>query len=174
MADTTINHYIDNDSTKTIHDLAVADGINSLKSISPPTVIPEDKISEATKILTSDEEKAKKVLSGEQDVFIASCRDFLNRPGGEPDTPCDEPWGCLYCKNAIITRHVLPRLIAFRDFIVNEKFTLSPEEWLEKFGNALDIITREILPKFRAEVTKEAERLAANMDFYIPFYFKTR
>ncbi|WP_146042049.1 hypothetical protein [Chromobacterium sinusclupearum] len=173
-ASITIKHYINNDSTKVIHDLAVADGIRSLKAISLPTVIPENDLSKATKKLSIDEEQAKKMLSGEKDVFIASCRDFLNRPGAEPNTPCDEPWGCLYCKNAVITRHVLPRLIAFRDFIVNEKRTLPPEEWLGKFGSALDIIAREILPNFLAEVVQEAERHAASMDFYIPIYFKTR
>jgi hypothetical protein len=172
LADTTVKHYLDNDSTKILHDLAVTDGINALRAVSRPKVLPTDDVEAAAKVLDLPKTKVRRILNGAQDVFIAACRDFLNKPGGEPDTPCDEPWGCLVCSNAIVTRHILPRLIAFRDFLIGEQ-QKDAEAFIVKFGDALDIICREILPVFHASVIKEAERYAANGDFYVPIHFKS-
>lgn len=172
LADTTVKHYLDNDSTKILHDLAVTDGINALRAVSRPKVLPTDDVEAAAKVLDLPKTKVRRILNGAQDVFIAACRDFLNKPGGEPDTPCDEPWGCLVCSNAIVTRHILPRLIAFRDFLIGEQ-QKDAEAFIVKFGDALDIICREILPVFQASVIKEAERYAANGDFYVPIHFKS-
>ncbi len=172
LAETTVKHYLDNDSTKIIHDLAVTDGINALRAVSRPIVLPTDDVEAAANALNLPKTKARQILNGKPDVFIAACRDFLNKPGGEPDTPCDEPWGCLVCSNAVVTRHILPRLIAFRDFLIGEQQE-DAEAFIVKFGDALEIIRREILPLFQASVIGEAERYAANGDFYIPIHFKT-
>lgn len=172
LAETTVKHYLDNDSTKIIHDLAVTDGINALRAVSRPIVLPTDDVETAANALNLPKTKARQILSGEQDVFIAACRDFLNKPGCEPDTPCDEPWGCLVCSNAVVTRHILPRLIAFRDFLIRER-QKDAEAFIVKFGDALEIICREILPVFQASVIGDAERYAANGDFYVPIHFKT-
>lgn len=172
LAETTVKHYLDNDSTKIIHDLAVTDGINALRAVSRPKVLPTDDVEAAAKVLDLPKTKARQILNGKQDVFIAACRNFLNKPGGEPDTPCDEPWGCLVCSNAVVTRHILPRLIAFRDFLIGEQ-QKDADAFIAKFGDALDIICREILPVFQASVIKEAERYAANGDFYVPIHFKS-
>lgn len=91
LAETTVKHYLDNDSTKIIHDLAVTDGINALRAVSRPIVLPTDDVETAANALNLPKTKAHQILNGKQDVFIAACRDFLNKPGGEPDTPCDEP-----------------------------------------------------------------------------------
>ena len=80
--------------------------------------------------------------------------------------------GCLVCSNAVVTRHILPRLIAFRDFLIGEQ-QKDAEAFIAKFGDALEIICREILPVFQASVIGEAERYAANGDFYVPIHFKT-
>ncbi len=172
LAETTVRHYLDNDSTKILHDMAITDGINALRAVSRPKVLPTDDIEAAAKDLDVSKTKARQILNGKQDVFIAACRDFLNKPGGQPDTPCDEPWGCLVCSNAVVTRHILPRLIAFRDFLIGEQ-QKDADAFIAKFGNALDIICREILPVFQASVIKEAERYAANGDFYVPIHFKS-
>ncbi|HDR9104574.1 TPA: hypothetical protein QDB04_001393 [Burkholderia vietnamiensis] len=172
FTETTVKHYLDNDSTKIIHDLAVTDGINALRAVSRPKVLTTDDVEVATKVLDLPKTKARQILNGKQDVFIAACRDFLNKPGGEPDTPCDEPWGCLVCGNAVVTRHILPRLIAFRDFLIAEQ-QKDVEAFIVKFGDALNIICLEILPAFQASVIKEAERYAANGDFYVPIHFKS-
>lgn len=172
LAETTVKHYLDNDSTKIIHDLAVTDGINALRAVSRPKVLPTDDVEAAAKALDLPKAKARQILNGKQDVFIAACRDFLNKPGGEPDTPCDEPWGCLVCSNAVVTRHILPRLIAFRNFLIGEQ-QKDADAFIAKFGDALDIICRDILPIFHASVIKEAERYAENGDFYVPIHFKS-
>lgn len=123
---------------------------------------------DAAKVLGTDKETAEQVLRGEQDVFFASCKDFYNRPGGQPNTPCDKPWGCFLCSNAIITLHVLPRVVAFRDFMLEEHGKLSTEDWNAKFGEVWNVLTHDVLSKFSPEAISEATRLARDEVLYIP------
>jgi hypothetical protein len=160
--------YVNNDSTKEIHEQAIEDGIKAAVRVARPTVIDSDSIPEAARILGASESVAEEILRGEQDVFISSCRDFYNKPGGPPNTACDEPWECFECGNSVITRHVLPRVIAFRDFMLQQKIELSPRDWAEKFGRVWTILSEAVLPKFSVEAIAEAERYAALEKFYIP------
>lgn len=167
MKKTTVG-YIENESTKHLHEAAVESGIQSLLSIARPKVVVEETPQGAANFLGTGIVTAEKILKGDQDVFFASCADFYNRPGGQPNTPCDKPWGCFLCSNAIITRHVLPRVIAFRDFMVKEQGYLTTDDWNAKFGKVWHVITHDVLPKFSPDVIAEAERLAREQILYIP------
>jgi hypothetical protein len=164
--------YVNNDSTKEIHEQAIEDGIKAAVRVARPTVIDSESIPEAARALGASESVAEKILRGEQDVFISSCRDFYNKPGGPPNAACDEPWECFECGNSVITRHVLPRVIAFRDFMLQQKIELSPRDWAEKFGRVWTILSEAVLPRFSVEAIAEAERYAAIEKFYIPISLK--
>lgn len=171
-ASTTIP-YLVNDATKHIHEEAVERGIRKARSLATLTVIAESDAAAASEILKVDESTAARILSGEQDVFIASCRDFYNRPGGKLNTPCDKPWECLFCPNAVITTHVLPRVVKFRDFIRQQRSILSDADWNDRLGKAWQVLHRDILPRFSADALAHAERLAADEVLYIPLGLKS-
>lgn len=171
LSQTTVG-YVNNDSTKHIHERAIEAGIKAARSLARPIVLSNDSTAVAVEALSVSEQVAEKVLRGEQDVFFASCKDFYNRPGGSPNSPCDKPWGCLLCANAIITRHVLPRVLAFMHFMDRQRFELSQEDWVMKFGSPWQVLTKDVLPKFSAETLAEAQRHVRDESFYIPLALK--
>ncbi|MFX7961235.1 hypothetical protein ABTK60_20310, partial [Acinetobacter baumannii] len=75
------------------------------------------------------------LLDGDQDVWLAACAGFQNSPFAEAGSPCPQPfWGCLECRNAVITARKLPAILAFLDFIEGERAGLSAADWSIKFG----------------------------------------
>lgn len=167
LAQTTVS-YVANASTKHIHERSVEAGIRAAREVAKPTVVVSDSPDEASQAIGASKTKTERVLRGEQDVFFAACRDFYNRPGGEENVPCDKPWNCLTCPNAIVTRHLLPRVLAFRDFMAEQRKELEPDDWALKFSEAWQVVHEDILPKFSAETIEEAERYAASERLYIP------
>lgn len=164
--------YVNNESTKHLHERAVEAGIQCARSLSRPMVVVHDDPQAAAKLLGTDEAAATRILEGKQDVIFASCKDFYNRPGGQPNTRCDKPWLCFLCPNAIITRHVLPRVVAFRDFMLKQRDELISADWNAKFGESWHVLTHDVLPKFSPEAIAEAERLARDAVLYIPLALK--
>jgi hypothetical protein len=160
--------YVDNECTKHLHEQAVEAGIQSLRSLARPKVIVQEYPHVAANALRTDVASAERILIGDQDVLFAACEDFYNRPGGLPNTPCDKPWSCFLCCNAIITRHVLPRVVAFRNFMLEEQNKLAIEDWNAKFGKFWHVLTNDVLSKFSSESIKEAEQLARDNILYIP------
>lgn len=172
LARTTVS-YVENDATKHDHEQAVRAGLLEARALALPKVLIDEHLETAAKTLGMDRASTEKILRGDLDVLFASCKDFYNRPGGQPNTPCDKPWGCFECSNAIITRHVLPRVIALRDHIQQARNELSSEDWNAKFGQVWHVITNEVLPKFPASAIAEAERLAQELVLYIPLAMRT-
>lgn len=82
--DTTACHYLTNDGNKWLHDKAIVAAQKSARDVSRPRVLPNDDISKAAKELKVNKEKAKAILNGEQDVFIAACADFMNCNSRDP------------------------------------------------------------------------------------------
>lgn len=168
LQNTTVS-YLENESMKDSHEQAIVSGIQAARRLAKPTVISTDMeldiVAENTQL---NKETVAGILKGNQDVFFASCKDFFNKPGGAPNKPCDKPWGCFTCPNAIITRHVLPRVIAFRNFMRTQKNELASGDWQIKFGLVWNVITYDILPKFTPDVILEAETLANDQILYIP------
>lgn len=172
LGSTTVD-YVANDATKHVHEQAVRNAQQEARALARPKVVPDEIPQSAATILGTDSATAGKILRGDQDVLFASCKDFYNRPGGQPNTPCDKPWGCFVCSNAIITRHVLPRVVALRDFIEKVRNELSKEDWSAKFGQVWHVLTNDVLPRFPVEVVAEAERLARDQVLYIPLAMRT-
>ena len=104
-------------------------------------------------------------LRGETEVWIASCRDFYNSPFDRAGKACSKAfYGCLGCRNALITTRVLPRLLRFFSHIGVQRAQLSAADWQEKFGTAYRQITEEILPRFPKRVIDEARIIAQGID----------
>ena len=109
------------------------------------------------------------LLDGEQDVWLATCSGFDRSPFGEPGAPCPQPfWGCLECRNAVITARKLPAIIAFLRFIEEQRAGLSAADWGMKFGRAHERIAKQVLPAFPESVVAEARLEAEWQALYLP------
>lgn len=172
LARTSIS-YVNNNSTKEVHEQAAEDGIKAAVRVARPAVITDDSVPEAARILDCSESEAENILRGEQDVLFSACRDYYNRPGGPAGKACDKPWECFGCSNSVITRHVLPRVIAFRDFMREQKKELHPSDWKEKFGDVWTVVNESVLPKFSKEAIAEAEHYASLDKLYIPIALRS-
>jgi hypothetical protein len=165
-------HYLTNPGTYDLHRSSVETAQNEALAFLAGTVIAaREDMGEAS--VLSDHvrigiEAATRITSGDQDVFIASCRDFYNRPDGPPETPCDRPFACFTCRNAVWTSHILPRLIRFRDFLDTQRAHLPADEWKIRFGFPYRAITEAILPAFKPEIVSLAEAAAPFEPFHVP------
>lgn len=174
----TTKGYVDNRQTLALHEQTIADALqDSYDSIfgkvftqNPDS--PEEVAAVAEKLRTTPE-RAESILRGEQDVFVATCKDFYNRPGGQPDTPCDRAWACFTCKNACWTSKTLPRLINFYDFITRQRRLLTAKDWEAKFGLPYTAITRYILPAFPPDFVDAARAAAQSEPIVIPISLRT-
>lgn len=172
LVNTTVS-YVKNESTKHIHEQAIEGGIQSALRLARAVVLTDNSVQTAAQTVGVSESVAEGILRGEQDVFFSSCKDFYNRPGGQKNTRCDKPWLCLVqCSNAIVTRHVLPRVMALMDFLLEQRAEMTSDDWAQKFGEVWQVITTGILPKFSSEAIAEAKRYAAGGVLYIPLAWK--
>lgn len=162
--------YVDNDATRHLHEAAIERGIQAARSVA--RVIADRDIESASKKLAIDKTSAKLIISGQQDVFFAACKDFYNRPGGIANTPCDQPWGCFFCSNAVITSHVLPRVLKFKMLIEKRRETLSKVEWDAVYGSVYQLLTQDVLPQFTIEAITHAQRLADDEILFVPLELK--
>jgi hypothetical protein len=115
--------------------------------------------------------EVRRMLSGKQDVWLASCGGFHKSPFSAEGEPCPEPfWGCLECRNAVITARKLPAIIAFLDFIVARRAAMAEADWWPKFGRAWSRITQQILPAFSNTVVANAREKAKALEHapYLP------
>jgi len=175
-------HYADLPSLRHLHEQAVADGLNdALTSALRPTVLtPVDEAiarkHPATLQLPVSVSEARRVLSGKQDVWLASCAGFHKSPFAAEGDPCSEPfWGCLECRNAVITTRKLPAIIAFLDFIVARRAGMDEADWQAKFGRAWSRITQQVLPAFSDAVVTDAREKAKRLEHhpYLPLEART-
>lgn len=174
---TTVKHYIDLEATNDFHEQTIENVINGIVDDCKGVVINDD-IESADSLLianklNSTNAVAKNIIKGEQDVFIASCKDFYNSPHGKPNTPCELPWGCFTCSNAIWTSRILPRLVLFFDFIVEQKKGLSDIDWEAKFKIPYIILKYKIFVKFDDETMAWARRASEENTMYIPNSIRT-
>ncbi|HWC12735.1 MAG TPA: hypothetical protein VG455_16110, partial [Acidimicrobiales bacterium] len=89
------------------------------------------------------------LLSGEQDVWLSSCRDFFDSPFGTPGAPCPTPfWTCLSCANAVITTRKLPALLSFLAHVVDSRARMPTDQWAATYGEAHRQLTENVLPRF--------------------------
>lgn len=170
-------HYADLPSLRHLHEQAVADGLNDalMSALQPRIVTPEEEAvarrAPSALQLPVPAAEVRRVLSGQQDVWLAGCSGFHNSPYAAEGEPCSEPfWGCLECRNAVITARKLPSIIAFLDFIVARRAEMAEADWWAKFGRPWSRITQQILPAFSEAVVADARYKAKALDHrpYLP------
>ena len=175
-------HYADLPSLRHLHEQAVADGLNDalMSALEPRILTPQDEVNArrapATLQLSVPVAEVRRVLSGNQDVWLASCAGFHKSPFSAEGEPCSEPfWGCLECRNAVITARKLPAIIAFLDFIVARRTEMAEADWWPKFGRAWSRITQQVLPAFSEIVVADAREKAELLEHqpYLPLEART-
>jgi hypothetical protein len=175
-------HYADLPSLRHLHEQAVADGLNdALTSALQPRILPPDDETAARKDPASlqlpvSAAETRRVLAGKQDVWLASCAGFHKSPFAAEGEPCPEPfWGCLECRNAVITARKLPAITAFLDFIIARRAGMDEADWQAKFGRAWSRITSQVLPAFSEAVVADARAKANRLEHqpYLPLEART-
>ena len=170
-------HYADLPSLRHLHEQTVADGLNDAlaSALQPRIVTPEEEAiarrAPSTLHLPVPAAQVRSMLSGNQDVWLASCSGFHNSPFAAEGEPCSESfWGCLECRNAVITARKLPSIIAFLDFIVARRAEMAETDWWAKFGRPWSRITQQVLPAFSEAVIADAREKAKALEHqpYLP------
>ncbi|MCW1824998.1 hypothetical protein OLG66_29195 [Mycobacterium senegalense] len=87
----------------------------------------------------------------EQELTIAACRDPLDAPFQEKGVLCHaSPSMCLQCRNAIVFRDHLPRLIAYKEALNSIENNMAPVVFSEIYGQQrvnIDAILAEFPPE---------------------------
>ncbi|WP_371422406.1 hypothetical protein [Tardiphaga sp.] len=170
------DHYADIPALRPIHEATLAAAFtDALEAALQPLVLTpaaevEALAGRAEGIPVAPDEIAP-LLSGEQDVWLASCGGFYRSPYGSEGAACPVPfWGCLECRNAVITVRKLPALLAFEAFMVGQRAVLLDGDWQIKFSRPYRRIVEQILPRFSAVEVEAARGVAgATADLiYLP------
>ncbi|CZT37904.1 hypothetical protein [Rhizobium sp. 9140] len=117
-------HYADIPSLRQLHEATITEAFSEVAAASGPVVLaPTEEASwRQSDARPEASENIDGILSGEQDVWLAACSRFDRSPFGTPGEPCPQPfWGCLECRNAVITARKLPAIIAFLRFIEEQR-----------------------------------------------------
>jgi hypothetical protein len=152
--DIAARHYADIPALRPLHEATIAAAFeDALGAAAPRVITPEQETDwsedpDSLPDLPSGSDVGS-LLSGDQDVWLASCGGFYASPYGIAGSPCPIPfWGCLECSNAVITARKLPAILGFLGFIEAQRQGLSAGDWAAKFGRAHTRITGQILPAF--------------------------
>jgi len=91
-----------------------------------------------------------------------TCRDPLGGigPGQKAGSLCTAWLGCFTCPNAVIplATDVLARLLATQRALLEARRTLAPERWSAIYEPKLQILERDILPRFPPDMLASAVR----------------
>ena len=87
-------------------------------------------------------------------------------PGSKKGKRCPAFTACLTCPNAVLLLDVetLAHLLQARNHYLDYECRIHPSRWDDLYAPQLDIIEREILPRFDPELWEEAERLSKTLD----------
>ena len=172
------NHYAEIPALRQVHEQTIAKALHDAfeDALKPTLIDPNVEMAEANSTGASDPTKVRSidpdVENGDFDIWLAHCGGFYSSPYGPNGAACPSPfWGCLECKNAVITVRKLPALIAFQNFMINQRAALEEEEWFKRFGRAYYRITAQVLPAFPEESIREARKLALTTNeglIYLP------
>jgi hypothetical protein len=165
-------HYAEIPALAHIHDAALADAFRD--ALDAARIVPAEAAAPPTLLVTSDNlqqvHKDYHTDSHPQDLWLARCGDFFASPFADPGRACPTPfWGCLECRNAVISEAKLPALLAFQAFMAGQRSALPAEDWAVKFGRVFARISHQILPSFPPRAV-EAARAAYQADPADPLY----
>lgn len=164
-------HYADIPSLRPLHEATVADALSEVVAAAEPIILsPDDEARwRHGADIPIEIKDLPAFLDGDQDVWLAACSGFHNSPFGEAGSPCPQPfWGCLECRNAVITARKLPSILAFLSFMEGERAGLSVADWGIKFGRAHARITQQILPAFSEGLIVQARSEINEQSLYLP------
>jgi hypothetical protein len=167
--DVNANHYLQSERLLPSYEQAIEDAAReALRRAIGPGVVSITDVNDSDAIATiaratdSTVEQIQDAISGESDLWLASCKAFYKSPFDKPGSPCSKPfYGCLTCRNALITRRSLPYILSFHDHIEGMRRTLSTADWETRFGQANEQIVRHVLPSFPPEIVVEARAISA-------------
>ncbi|MBD9600273.1 hypothetical protein IB252_10710 [Pseudomonas sp. PDM10] len=172
--DSTTVDYINNSMTEDIHNQAIMNGQHQFHAFFSGAVVPDGSSTiEVAKIINTDIATAEAILNGQQEMLIADCKDMFNAPGGEPGKLCVKVWACFGCQNSIWTSRILPKVLWYMDFFLEQRRMIAAQEWEKKFGYPYRLITNYILPAFSAETIALARTEAKELSPYVPPEMRT-
>ena len=155
--DVAAQHYADIPSMRPLHETTVMEALED--AIRPVAKVTATPVLNASESATGPQRSVPLQVDNHipptdiQDVWLASCSGFYDSPFSKSGAPCSHPfWGCLDCRNAVISERKLPAILGFLDFIVAQRTALGAEDWAAKFGHIHARITQQVLPSFSAEV----------------------
>jgi hypothetical protein len=161
---TAASHYADIDAHRELHERTIENGLNEAltAALPAPVVLDEDghRLDSGEERLTPDE--VTTAMSGANDVWLASCRDFYNSPfTRSKKSGCPVAiWGCLDCPNAVFSTRHLPSVLSFLSFCEAQRDELPDTEWNLRYGLAWQRIVHGIQPRFTAEQNRTAHAIA--------------
>ncbi|WP_395296777.1 hypothetical protein ACF9IK_27495 [Kitasatospora hibisci] len=104
----------------------------------------------------------RRILTGEQDVFVAACASPLNSPYAPAGTLCPaRPWVCLLCPLATFTPRHLTALLRLKEFFSRQAAQMTMQQFITVFGPYADRLDNDVLPKFDVRLIDAAGRLLA-------------
>lgn len=169
-ADVAASHYADIPALRDTHEQTVEIGAwGALRpALDAVTVIPPDAEAawggDAARValeLGVTEAVAAALLAGDNDSYTAACAAFYDSPWAEPGQACPVPtWGCLLCRNAVITSRKLPNILLLLKHTLEQREALEENEWALKWGEIYLAIVVGILPQFPQGVISEAQAIA--------------
>jgi hypothetical protein len=96
-----------------------------------------------------------------------TCRDPLAgiAPGQQRGRLCSAWLGCFTCPNAVIPLDVdtLARLLRSRDALIVARMTVAADRWDLLYAPKLEILERDILPRFPARFLSKAATLVPSL-----------
>ncbi|SIL19316.1 Uncharacterised protein [Mycobacteroides abscessus subsp. abscessus] len=99
----------------------------------------------------------------EQQLTLSACRDPYEPPVGQTGSLCHaSPSLCLQCRNAVIFRDHLPRLVIYRDLVDDIEKTMPPIQFSEIYGQQR-INIDAVLNEFTSDHIEAARQQTAHL-----------
>jgi hypothetical protein len=100
-----------------------------------------------------------------QNVFVANCKGFTSSPFAKRGVPCPKAvWNCLGCDRAVITSDHLPWLLCLLETMKRERQYMGESAFHHKFGEAHDVLTLGILPRFPETLIRRSSIIAKDIN----------
>lgn len=111
----------------------------------------------------------EQLLSGEQDVFLASCANQLASPFGVKGKACAaRVWVCLLCPLAVFLPRHAGNLLELKAFFARQSRQLPIREFMSIYGPYAIRLDQEILPRFNPKVLELASLGVSDQDYALP------
>ncbi|MGR8008525.1 hypothetical protein [Streptomyces hypolithicus] len=146
-----------------------------LRKSRPPMVLTEEQIADLAEQfpqlvseLELDEAAIAELVSGQRDVFVASCADPLAGLHGPKGKPCPaRPWVCLLCPLALFAPGHAANLLRMKAFFARQWQQLPAAQFMAVFGHYAQRI-EEVLDKYDPAQLARAASAVADTDDEIP------